>query len=69
MGDGEIIERIVSFKKPEISEDRVVMGECEIYGFGGATVGVQTRDVRRGTIYLVDFRMPEGARKFECKIK
>ena len=68
-GNGEIIDRIVSFKAPEVQGDRIIIGDAEIYDFDGADFTVSERDVRHGTIYLIDFIVPFGTKKFECKIK
>ncbi|MBQ7386654.1 MAG: heparinase II/III family protein [Clostridia bacterium] len=69
IGEGDIIERIVTLREPQLLSNRIVIGDSEIYDFCTEDCAVSYRDTRHNKLYFVDFKLSKGAQKFECKIK
>ena len=65
-GDAEIVERLVSFMKPEIvSDSEILLGEAKVSWYADAELNISTERAAAGECYLLDFKLAKGAREFK----
>jgi hypothetical protein len=64
--EATVVERIVTYVKPEIKDDGViVVGDCRLSWFGNATLKVNTELGAEGECYLIDFTLAAGEKEFK----
>ncbi len=65
-GEAAVVERIVTYVKPEVKDDGVIfIGDCRLSWRGNATLKVNTEMGAGGECYLLDFTLRDGEKEFK----
>ena len=69
-GDGDIVERFVTFIEPRVIENTVILDECTMILPGGSDVNISTKTVKnKKLLYIIDVTVLANKESFSCKIK